>query len=60
MSEWQPIETIPTQQRILVYAGPIYGVRVERWIGAPHNIWVTESDLHVEPRAWMPIPEPPK
>ena len=64
MSEWQPIETAPREQDVLVLlywpserANPVTGF----WDGLS---WVSDDDMMrhpvTGPTHWLPIPEPPK
>lgn len=65
--EWQPIETAPKNQRLLVWTGQeIYAAHWaissitgdESWIVAE---WGTEGDQAiVKPSHWMPLTDPPK
>jgi len=61
MDDWQPIETAPTDQPILVY-----GAKRLHWAVAAYTSrdgWQVEtcSDWHsiYPPTHWMPLPEPP-
>lgn len=61
MSQWQPIETAPTDgTEVLVLIKP----KVIRlgWFFAPSSRtqgWADESSRPITPTHWMPLPEPP-
>lgn len=62
MSEWQPIETAPKDQRLLLFfptAGMVatgyWAIFDEAWQGEPF----TEEDRPL-PTHWMPLPELPE
>jgi len=50
-SEWQPIETAPKDQEILVWA---HGIG--QWV-SKFAWW--DCGAHRKPTHWMPLPEPP-
>ncbi len=59
MSEWQPIETAPIGQEVLVYVprrlGALYaGARLTG------TQWWSRNLGDLKPTHWMPLPEPPK
>lgn len=61
MSEWEPITTAPTGERVLVY-----GAKRLQWAVAEYTDkdgWEVEScsDRYsiYPPTHWMPLPEPP-
>lgn len=60
--EWQPIETAPKGERVLVYF-PRTG-RKEAMIIAASNPtgsqWWAKHIGNLFPTHWMPLPEPPK
>ena len=65
MSEWQPIDTAPKNQRILVTEETGSRIDQVRWVPEPpiegYN-WTT-LDGALQPNAalkyWMPLPKPP-
>lgn len=63
MSEWQPIETAPRDERfILVFAE--HGIDVayffgERVVGARTALLWCNNDVIFEATHWMPLPAPP-
>lgn len=61
MSEWQPIETAPEGEEILVYA-PIDGVvsSIYKFGAWQKLIMVYGGSKTNEPTHWMPLPEPPE
>ena len=68
MSEWQPIETAPTNgESVLLYYGPKYYImegscfpRAMRYRGDMPYRWVSALDMgDLEPTHWMPLPKPP-
>lgn len=61
MSAWQPIDTAPKDNWILVW-GPSSLVRDAHWISLPGGIegWTEgERILTIKITHWMPLPEPP-
>ena len=66
MSEWQPIETAPKDEWILVTDKNVGRIDMVRWVrisnGEGYN-WITLDGVW-HPNAaleyWMPLPEPPK
>lgn len=74
MSEWQPIETAPKCELILVFdgkeistarfvqVGPFEGNWI--WTGCVQGEWTyrDEENWQIEPSPtyWMPLPEPPE
>lgn len=71
MAEWQPIETAPANEFILVWCVPPYDEEVapvwvvrkdddgDFWIEHDADgMWMSAS--HAVPTHWMPLPEPPK
>lgn len=62
MSEWQPIETAPKDEWILVFGThtrSLCPVLTVRWDG---DEWQSGDDgyrPYVVPTHWMPLPEPP-
>jgi uncharacterized protein DUF551 len=62
MTEWQPIETAPTDGReVLLFARGLHGPRdVSFAVGQ----WSLQSEdwfwaFAIRPTHWMPLPEPP-
>lgn len=69
MSEWQPIETAPSQQTILLWAitdtsmsPPNWKMATGHWATVLEQ-WIWDGrevrDHEVQPTHWMPLPEPP-
>ena len=60
--EWQPIETAPKDEPILVGPTKRMGICVAMYCG--YDGWVTETCVEwvsiYTPTHWMPLPEPPK
>ena len=62
MSEWQPIETAPIKERVLV-CDDFKDVMISICFD---GVWYEDgTELHktkmsIPPTYWMPIPEPPK
>ena len=61
MSEWQPIETAPTDgTQVIVYAASCHGLR--GFVSVCH--WYIDVGWCVDELRpvthWMPLPEPPK
>lgn len=58
MSDWQPIETAPTNHKRVLLFVPPYGATTghfdERW--HCHSVLNKEA----QPTHWMPLPDPPK
>lgn len=63
MSEWQPIETAPKMQTVLLFCPHEHyekAICIGRfWIG-DGNWKKTPHGKYLSPTHWMPIPEPPK
>lgn len=58
MSEWQPIETAPAGEDVLLY-WPSGAQRVGYFNG---NGWLIDGmkfDFDCDPSYWMPLPDPP-
>lgn len=62
--EWQPIETAPEDEFVLVWCPDFYcyeyGIAV---LGGEEGHWLTyEGDYELEsaPTHWMPLPKPPE
>ena len=55
MSKWQPIETAPTDQKILVTDGEMVWTA---W--SKGGMWWAVDDRSGPITHWMPLPEPPK
>jgi hypothetical protein len=64
MSEWQPIETAPSDgSRVLAYHPRREGNDRIKIRGADGEWWrrlALESSHHSGPTHWMPIPQPPQ
>jgi hypothetical protein len=69
MSEWQPIETAPTDRRTM-FVARAFGVKVSSvsmypYTTDPYCVW-RDGDGFARwphpfpPTHWMPLPEPPK
>jgi len=62
MSEWQPIETAPKDEPILV--GPTKRMGICVAMNCSRDGWVTETCVEwvsmYTPTHWMQLPEPPK
>ena len=62
MSEWQPIETAPEGESLLVYmpTDKRNPIQVARW-GKHTKVIGNQFAFDMEkPTHWMPLPEPPK
>lgn len=59
MSEWQPIETAPTNERVLVYESfnGSFDIHIVKWF---NGYWESNMGAQFYPTHWMPLPEPPK
>lgn len=63
MSEWQPIETAPTERWVLTWSEDGYEVALKL---ALDNKWICTANIddnmmwEVKPTHWQPLPEPPK
>lgn len=61
---WQPIETAPLAERVLVILrhGEItFGYQVRVSVEPPKNWWTRDEDgSRCKPTHWMPLPEAPK
>ncbi len=64
MTEWEPIETAPTDKRYYILVGwadsehtppDIAHYSKGRWYGALHGKFPRD----LEPTHWMPLPDPP-
>lgn len=70
MSEWQPIETAPTNKRFLAFRPPYpgafdaYEVAVCKYHQSRGGKWLIYAQGHDDAWGnwthWMPLPEPPK
>jgi len=64
-SDWQPIETAPGDETILIYVppfAPMQGTRSGRfgtWMIGARSIFGRDLAPGMEPTHWMPLPEPP-
>ena len=67
MSEWQPIETAPKDETLVLLLGLVYGKGPDRWIALAsfrNNAWREEEDALEDyplmfPTHWMPLQKPP-
>jgi hypothetical protein len=72
MSEWMPMEAAPKDIRVLMLLGNNY-VTIGKWSDdsyakKPKPYWSTDwgmvfgklAERNNQPKAWMPLPEPPK
>lgn len=62
MSEWQPIETVPKDEDVIVY-GPKIGIIVAALdLGFPFPWFTLDGPSYAQDAFthWMPLPEPPK
>ena len=61
MSDWQPIDTAPPNEPVLVWV--VGELRLARWkYGSGWNSWLTipgQYQLPVQPTHWRPVPDPP-
>ena len=68
MSDWQPIETVPKQRNVLLFAftesGSNYKMETGYWM---ENEFVSSwnwpyalKEYDVKPTHWMPMPPPPE
>lgn len=64
---WQPIETAPKGERILVFNGKAFAAQWVKHPGTGHEAWQVaqfdpENGLNLiePPTHWMPLPAPPK
>lgn len=55
--EWQPIETAPKGEVVLVYSS--HGVDIAHF-GLLYEGWLDENYEDIDPTHWMPLPPPPK
>jgi len=62
MSEWQPIETAPTDgTRVMLLAGGWHDLAHVGWeddLNRP--VWFNGNVVVDDPEYWMPLPEAPK
>ena len=62
MTDWQPIETAPKNEWVLVHE-PGWHLMVAKWV-YDDQWWYAKSDdgvyLTCRPTYWMELPEPPK
>ena len=58
-TRWQPIETAPLDQWVLVYAAPAHGLDGFICTARHHSDggWCVDELRHTT--HWMPLPEPP-
>jgi hypothetical protein len=65
MSEWQPIETAPSDSAMLVFSRSPIGRRPNHWVmtvarNDPRYGWQTiHGKYSVHPTHWMQLPDPP-
>jgi hypothetical protein len=71
MSEWQPIETVPSMRNVLMWAATDIGddgtiknwKMATGWWSDGHGTWVWDGhpikSYNVKPTHWMELPEPP-
>lgn len=59
--KWQPIETAPTDIRVLVFV-PIKHHRLVIALQTEWGLWLNEAytPMPYPPSHWMPLPEPPQ
>lgn len=76
MSEWQPIETAPKDQTVIVFRPTMWGGKghigkarweTDKYLKKPKPFWSSSEgwigkteDRHHPPTHWMPLPEPPE
>lgn len=67
MTEWQPIETAPKDETVLVWVPSEGRIFAAEWVSYPFPHWQPEySEVFMlyeeEERAthWMPLPKPPQ
>lgn len=64
-TDWQPIETAPKYEIVIVYAGDVgVGMKVsgkdeDWWTYDPHEIDPSPCEI-INPSHWMPLPSPPE
>lgn len=61
-SQWQPIETAPLNQAVLLWASDLNhkrGYVVGLWM-RDSNEWIDHHYCRVKPTHWMPLPPPPE
>ena len=63
VSEWQPIETAPRDNKTRLLGYPVHGqVGEVYWLQEKNrSSWVASTGgFFVHPTHWMPLPDPPK
>ena len=66
LSSWQPIETAPDYQTVLIYVppfDPMQGTksgRFKTWMVGARSIIGRNLSPDMQPTHWMPLPEPPR
>lgn len=65
LPEWQPIETAPREETVLVAGGDAPYPVTACWSGLSDECWMVDGqeDVRTEigwPTHWMPLPAPPK
>lgn len=65
MSEWKPIETAPTGERVLLNWQQLGHIECgtrhdDSEDGRPYFVLFDGDSMFIEPTHWMPLPEPPE
>lgn len=66
MQDWQPIETAPKGQLVLVYSATFvlahFNTYYDMWIGTARDSEDTKmlNRASTRPTHWMPLPQPPR
>ena len=59
MTDWQPIETAPSEE-VLLYFPPVEKLRKELCLRAMYKVGHAGVHPHRKPSHWMPLPAPPE
>lgn len=59
MSEWQPIETAPSAERILVWGCDWINIASTHWEENGVPVWFNGDVTLEDITHWMPLPAPP-
>lgn len=64
MSQWQPIESAPKDEAVLVCGGDVLYPCTASWSGLPEEEWTLDAqgecfDGVGWPTHWQPLPPPP-